>query len=122
MAKYEGQTNGNDKSGYGNMHGKIASPQGPCGYEVQPGGGPSEKGGETQGPFASYKESPSAMPIVGRDGLKANIQAGGSIVTPMDTSKSEMPGVRGSDGTGSVSGGKAKISTPWSGPWGDMVG
>lgn len=121
MANYEGQVDGNDRPGYGNKHGAIASPQGPCGYDIQPGGGASVKGGETQGPFAQYKQSSSPLPIVGRDSLGANPTVQGGITTPMDTAPT-IPGVRGSDGTGPTSGNGAKISTPLGSPWGDSVG
>jgi hypothetical protein len=108
--------------GLGNRHGPIVGPLDPCGYDITPGGGPSQKGGEPKGPFGQYMQSASPLPIVGRDGLTADSQAGGSIVTPMDTAKSEMPGVRGSDGTGATGGGGAKISSPLGSPWGDSVG
>jgi hypothetical protein len=127
--KYEGQVDGNDHAGYGVMHGQIASPQGPCGYEVQPGGGASQKGGEPNGPFGSHKQSNSPLPIATRDSLGGNPQqgfgnvgSGGGISTPMDTSTA-MPGVTGnSSGTGPTSGGGAKISSPFVSPWGDSVG
>lgn len=107
--------------GLGNKHGQIGSPLDPCGYDITPGGGASKKGGETQGPFAQYQQSPSVLPIVGRDGLTANPSAGGGLVTPMDTAPT-IPGVRGGDGTGPTSGGGAKISSPFTSPFGDMVG
>lgn len=126
---YEGQEDMNDRSGYGVMHGKIASPQGPCGYDVQAGGGASQKGGEPNGPFGQHKQSNSDLPIVTRDSMGGapqqgfgNVGSSGGISTPMDTSKAEMPGVTGSSGTGATSGGGSKISTPFSSPWGDMVG
>lgn len=108
--------------GLGNQHGGgIVGPLEPCPYDITPGGGSSQKGGEPQGPFGKHMQSSSPLPIVGRDGLTANPSAGGSIVTPMDTATT-VPGVRGSDGSGRTSGGGAKISSPWVGPWGDMVG
>ena len=116
--------------GLGNKHGQIGSPLQPCPYSIEAGGGKSIKGGEPNGPFGKYLESPSALPIVGRDGLTANMPEGfantggntGRIQTPMDNPTSAMPGVTGSDGTGPTSGGGAKISSPFSSPWGDMVG
>lgn len=126
---YPGMVDQNDKSGYGEKHGSIASPQGPCGYEISQGGGMGQKGGEPSGPFGSHKQTGSMLPITTRDGMQGapqggfgSVGSGGGISTPMDTSKSEMPGVTGSSGTGPVSGGGAKISSPWVGPWGDMVG
>lgn len=107
--------------GLGNKHGQIGSPLDPCGYDIQPGGGSSKKGGEPNGPFGQHMQSQSVLPIVGRDSLGANNQAGGGIVTPMDTAAT-IPGVRGSDGSGKTSGGGAKISSPLGSPWGDMVG
>lgn len=122
MANYDGQVDANDKPGYGNKHGQIASPQGPCGYDIQPGGGRSQKGGEPDGPFGSHKQSSSVMPIVTRDSLGADPASRGGITTPMDTAPT-LTGVSGkSDGTGPVSGGGAKISTPLGSPWGDSVG
>jgi len=119
---YDGQVDSNDRAGYGNMHGKIASPQGPCGYDVEPGGGKSKKGGEPNGPFGQHLQSNSPLPIVGRDGMSANPTIQGGISTPMDTSNA-MPGVTGnSSGTGPTGGGGAKISSPFVSPWGDMVG
>jgi len=114
--------------GTGNMHGKIASPLQVCPYDVTAGGGKSMKGGEPSGPFGQYLQSPSDLPIVGRDGMEANIQEGfgnvggsvGNIQTPMDNPTSALPGVTGSDGTGPTGGGK--ISSPFSSPWGDSVG
>lgn len=128
---YEGMVDNNDKSGYGNKHGSIASPQGPCGYEVQAGSGPSQKGGEPSGSFGQHMQTPgTALPIVGRDGMQGAPQGGfgevgrgGGISTPMDTSTSAMPGVSSSSGTGPTTGGGAKISTPWgTGPFGEMAG
>lgn len=128
MAKYEGQVDANDRGGYGNKHGQIASPQGPCGYEITPGGGGSQKGGEPKGPFGQHMQSSSVLPIVGRDSMSkspqegfGNLGSGGGIVTPMDTSTT-LPGVRGSDGSGPTSGNGAKISSPFNSPWGDSVG
>lgn len=116
--------------GLGNKHGQIASPQDPCPYSVEAGGGKSQKGGEPQGPFGQHLQSSSALPIVGRDGMQANMPEGylnlggatGRVMTPMDNPTSAMPGVSGSDGTGPTSGGGAKISSPFNSPWGDMVG
>jgi hypothetical protein len=108
--------------GLGNQHGGgIVGPLEPCPYEISPGGGASQKGGERNGPFGGHMQSPSPIPIVARDSMTGNPSAGGGLVTPMDTAPT-IPGVRGGDGTGPVSGGGAKISSPWSGPWGDMVG
>lgn len=107
--------------GLGNKHGEIGSPLDPCPYTITPGGGASQKGGEPDGPFGQHMQSPSVLPIVGRDSLKADSNAGGSIVTPMDTATT-MPGVTGSSGTGASGGGGAKISSPLGSPWGDSVG
>src|SRR5262245_41185029 len=114
--------------GLGTKHGPIGSPQEPCGYDITPGGGPSQKGGEPNGPFGQHMQSQSVLPIVGRDGLQGgpqegfgNLGSGGGISTPMDTSTA-MPGVSGqSSGSGPTSGGGAKISSPFSSPWGDSV-
>lgn len=128
--KYLGQTDNNDGPGFGPMHGKIATPQGPCKYSIEPGGGASQKGGEPNGPFGQYMQSPSDLPIATRDSLSGAPQQGfgnlggsqGKIQTPMDTSTA-MPGVSGqSSGSGPVSGGGAKISSPFSSPFGDKVG
>lgn len=116
--------------GMGTMHGQIASPLDPCGYDISPSGGGGVKGGEPSGPFGQYQQSSSVLPITVRDSLPGAPQEGfanlggaqGRFMTPMDNSKSAMPGVRGSDGTGAISGGEAKISSPWVGPWGDSVG
>ena len=113
-------TDGDDVTGYGVKHGQIASPQGPCKYDITPGGGASKKGGEPDGPFGQYMQSPSVLPIVGRDSLGANPTTQGGITTPMDTAPT-LPGVSGkSDGTGPTGG--AKISSPLGSPWGDSVG
>jgi len=127
--KYLGQTDLNDGPGYGPMHGQIATPQGPCKYSIEPNGGKSVKGGEPMGPFGSHKETPNQMMGVSRDSMGGapqqgfgNVGSGGGISTPMDTSAT-MPGVTGqSSGTGPTSGGGAKISSPFSSPWGDSVG
>lgn len=108
--------------GTGTMHGKIASPQDPCGYELSANTTKSELGGEPVAPFGSYKESPNLMMGVSRDSMTANITVQGGISTPMDTSKAAMPGITGSDGTGATSGGEAKISSPFVSPFGDKVG
>jgi hypothetical protein len=92
-------------------HGEIQSPQGPCGYDAQPNGGPSLKGGDPTGRWAEHKETPNLMMGVARDGLKSSPDATGEIVTPMSTAKSEMPGLTGSSGTGPT--GEGRISTPW---------
>lgn len=106
--------------GLGTKHGGIASPQGPCGYDITPNGGGSQKGGEPMGPFGSHKESPNEMMGVARDSMTGNPSSQGGFVTPMDTSNSAMPGITGqSSGTGPNNGG---ISSPWSGPFGDKVG
>lgn len=113
-------TDGDDVIGTGAMHGKISTPQGPCAYSVEPNGGRSLKRGEPNGPFGSHLETPNQMMGVARDSMSANQSTQGGIATPMDTSKSEMPGVRGSSGYGQAGGGK--IVGPFVSPWGDSVG
>jgi hypothetical protein len=115
--------------GLGNKIGEIGSPQETPPYSIKADDGMSQKGGEPNGPFGQHMQSQSILPIVGRDSMNdspqqgfGNTGSGGGISTPMDTSKSEMPGVTGSSGTGATSGGGAKISTPFTSPWGDMVG
>lgn len=108
--------------GLGNAHGPIGSPLEPCPYDAQPNGGPSIKGGDPDGPFGKFKETPNLMEGVARDGLKASPTATGAIETPMSTSSAAMPGLTGSAGTGSTSGGGAKISSPFVSPWGDSAG
>lgn len=118
---------GSGGPGLGTMHGKIGSPQEPCGYEITPNGGGSQKGGEPNGPFGSHKETPNEMMGVARDSMSGapqqgfgNLGSGGGISTPMDTSTA-MPGLSGqSSGTGPTGG--AKISSPWAGPFGESVG
>lgn len=112
--------------GLGNMHGKIGSPLDPVNNEIQPNGGNSQKGGESNGPFGAYKETPNLMMGVSRDSLGGapqqgfgNLGSGGGISTPMDTS-TFMPGVRGSDGSGPA--GSGKIASPLGSPWGETVG
>lgn len=115
--------------GLGNDHGGgIKGPLEICPYEVTPGGGASQKGGEPNGPFGQYMQSSSLLPITTRDSLAGAPQQGfanlggsqGKVVTPMDTSTT-LPGVSGqSSGSGPSGGGK--ISTPFSSPWGDSVG
>ncbi len=105
-------SNGTGQPGLGNKHGEIASPQGPCGYEATPNGGPSQKGGDQTGRWGEHPETSNIMMTVARDGLAASPTASGSIVTPMSTAKSEMPGLKGSDGTGPK--GQGGISSPWS--------
>lgn len=102
------------------MHGQIASPLEPCGYEITANGGASQKGGEPNGPFGQHMETPNSMMGVGRDSMTGNLGVSGEISTPMDTAKAAMPGVTGSSGTGQT--GDGKISTPWSGPFGQSVG
>lgn len=109
--------------GLGAKNGDITGPWDPSPFgQRSPNEGKSQKGGEPMGPFARFKESQCDMMIVTRDSMSAIPTIQGGISTPMDTARSEMPGVRGSDGTGPVSGGGAKISSPWDGPFGDMVG
>lgn len=113
--------------GLGTMHGQIGSPQDPCPYDITAAGGKGQKGGEPDGPFGQYMQSPSPLPITTRDSLAGapqqgfgNVGSGGGIDTPMDTS-TFMPGVSGkSSGTGPSGG--AKISSPFNSPWGDSVG
>lgn len=109
--------------GLGAKNGDITGPwdPSPFGY-VAPNDGPSTKGGEPMGPFGSYMESTNPIMVVGRDGLTAQPTVQGGISTPMDTSRSEMPGVRSSDGTGPNKGGGSKFSSPWTGPFGDTAG
>jgi hypothetical protein len=115
--------------GLGNKIGQIGSPQENPPYSIEPGGGASQKRGEPNGPFGQYMQSNSVMPIVTRDSMGGspqqgfgNVGSGGKIDTPMDTSTA-MPGVTGNGGgTGPTSGGGAKISSPFSSPWGDKVG
>lgn len=113
----------------GHMHGQIGSPLEQCPYTLEANGGGAQKGGEKMGPFGQYMETPNQMMGVARDSMQGapqggfgSVGSGGGISTPMDTSDSAMPGVRGSDGFGNASGGGAKITGPWSGPWGEMVG
>jgi hypothetical protein len=110
--------------GLGNMHGQIGSPQDPCPYSIEPGGGGGQKGGEPNGPFGQYNQSPSPLPITTRDSLAGAPQQGfgnlggsqGRISTPMDTAPT-IPGVSGqSSGSGPT--GDGKISTPMTTPWG----
>ena len=110
--------------GLGNMHGQIGSPQEQCPYEITPGGGASQKGGEPNGPFGQHMQSSSPLPITTRDSLAGAPQQGfgnlggsqGKVSTPMDTAPT-LPGVTGqSSGTGST--GDGKISTPMTTPWG----
>lgn len=116
--------------GLGNRHGEIGSPLDDCGYSISPSDGNGTKGGEPSGPFGQFQQSTSVLPITVRDSLPGAPQEGfanlggsqGRFQTPMDNPSSAMPGVRGSDGTGPVSGGGAKISSPFNSPWGDMVG
>lgn len=114
--------------GLGNMHGQIGSPQEPCPYEITPGGGGGQKGGERSGPFGSYTQSSSPLPVTTRDSLAGAPQQGfanlggsqGRVSTPMDTAPT-IPGVEGqSSGSGPTGGGK--ISSPFSSPWKDSVG
>lgn len=111
MPENQGAYGSGPGGGLGVKHGEIASPQGPCGYDAEPNGGKSLKGGDPTGRWAEHKETPNMMMGVSRDGLAANPSAGGDIITPMSTSKSEMPGLSGSSGTGPT--GAAKISSPW---------
>lgn len=106
--------------GLGTMHGPIGSPQDACPYSVEPNGGRSLKGGEPNGPFGSHKETPNQMMGVARDSMSAQPTIQGEISTPMDTSKSEMPGISGASGYGQSGGGK--IVGPFVSPWGDSVG
>lgn len=111
MPKDQGAYGSGPGGGLGTPHGKIMSPQGPCGYEADPNGGDSVKGGVDYPPFGSHKETQSIFGTVTFDGQKANQDATGDIVTPMSTSSAAMPGLSGSSGTGpKVEGG---ISTPW---------
>jgi hypothetical protein len=114
--------------GRGTKHGGIASPQGPCPYEITPGGGNGQQGGEPDGPFGSHKQSSSPLPITTRDSLAGAPQQGfanlggaqSRVKTPMDTAPT-IPGVTGqSSGSGPT--GAGKISTPFTSPWGETVG
>lgn len=114
--------------GLGNKIGQIGSPLEDPGYTLTANGGGSQKGGDPYGEFGKYMETPNEMMGVARDSLSAspkqgfgNLGEGGGITTPMDTSTA-MPGISGSDGYGPTTGGGAKIATPWSGPFGEMVG
>lgn len=119
--KHEDFANGaGPGGGLGTKHGEIGSPLEPCPYTVDPGSGPSQKGGEPQGPFGAHKQSPSILPIVGRDGMGANVGAGGRIDSPMDNPASALPGVTGASGTGPT--GAGKISSPFSSPWKESAG
>jgi hypothetical protein len=102
---------GRGDAGLGHKHGQIGSPQSPCGYNAEPNGGPSQKGGDQTGRWGEWPETQNEMMGVARDGLAANPTASGDIVTPMSSSKSEMPGLKGSSGTGPT--GAGKISSPW---------
>jgi hypothetical protein len=114
--------------GTGNMHGQIASPLQLCKHDITANSGSGQKGGEPNGPFGSYSQSSSPLPITTRDSLPGAPQQGfgnlggaqARVVTPMDTAPT-LPGVTGqSSGTGSTGGGK--ISSPFSSPWGESVG
>jgi hypothetical protein len=113
--------------GLGNKIGEIGSPLNNPPYSIEPSGGGGQKGGEPNGPFGQYTQSNSPLPITTRDSLGGapqqgfgNVGSGGGIQTPMDNPSAAMPGVTGSSGTGPTGGGK--ISSPFSGPWGDSVG
>lgn len=108
--------------GLGNKHGQIGSPLDPCPYSIEPNGGNSDKGGEKVYRFGEFTETQNEMMGVNRDSLQGNLSAQGGIETPMDESNSMMPGLTGSSGYGSISGGGAKIASPFVSPWGDKIG
>lgn len=103
-----GQTDNTDKAGLGEKHGSIASPQGPCGYEVTVGSGTGQKGGEPGYPTQTGSE----FPITTRDGFQANAGSGGAIESSMNQAGGIS--VSGSMGTGSQVGGG--ISSPFVDP------
>src|SRR5262245_30666135 len=115
--------------GLGNMHGPIGSPMDPGAWHITPDEGMGQKVGEPNGSFGQHMQSKCLLPITTRDSLGgapqqgfANLGSGGKLDTPMDTS-TYMPGVTGeSSGSGPISGGGAKISSPFTSPFGAMVG
>lgn len=111
-------------------HGQLASPQGPCGYEVPArGAGTQNEGGiNSQGTIGQYRETPnSSVEMAGR--VTGNLPTQGKLPageqrlsTPMDASQNGTSiGATGqASGTGPT--GAGKISSPWAGPFGDVAG
>lgn len=77
------------------MEDKFFSPM--QGIKSFPTSGGSGQGGDPTGPFASYRQSGSELPIVTRDTMPTPAQGTtGALVTPMDQTPSL--GVSGSGG------------------------
>lgn len=103
-----GATDNNDKSGLGEKHGSIASPQGPCGYEVNASSGAGQKGGEPGYPQAT----PSELPVTTRAAVQGNASSQGAIESSMN--QAGRFAVSGASGTGPKVGGG--ISSPFVDP------
>ena len=106
--------------GLGTMHGQIGSPQDPCPYSISASDTTGETGGYSDGSFSGSTESSGQIMSTTLYNQKFSLNETGKVVTPMDTDNS-IPGVRGGDGYGSVSGGGAKVASPFSSPWGDSI-
>lgn len=114
-----------------NNHGKVASPQGPCNYDIPASGAATtggDTGGEPKGKVGAHKQTPgTTVTVKTYDGLQpgpGTMPSGEQrLATPMDASLNGTSiGAPGnSSGTGPSGGGK--ISSPWgSGPFGDSAG
>jgi hypothetical protein len=112
-------------------HGKIASPQGPCGHELPSNGASTNggtDGGEPKGKVGAYKQTPGTVITMktydGTQPSPGTMPSGEQkLATPMDASLNGTSiGTPGNaSGTGAT--GKGKISTPWgSGPFGESAG
>jgi len=113
------RSDGQDQSGSGQKHGSIASPAGPCGYEITPNGGDDRTGGEDVSPFAQWRETPNTIMGVTKEEASYGTpstawKANGVFSTPLDNTTSI-----GASGKASGSGPKdgAGISSPFTPPW-----
>ena len=95
------------------MHGPIGSPFNSCKNDVSAGSGDGQKGGSDLSPFSQWKQASSELPIT----VAANIAYSGTgqLVTPMDEPGAGIPGVTGSQGTGTKNDGG--FGTPYVAPW-----
>lgn len=110
-------------------HGQIASPLQPCGYEIPSRGASSQAGavygGESKGKVGAHMQTPGTKVQMesysGQAPSPGTMPAGERrLATPMDATllgiNTGTPG--NASGTGAQ--GSGKISSPWSGPFGDI--
>jgi hypothetical protein len=117
MKSANGMDDMHDTAGCGNDHGAgIKSPLQPCGYDIRGGQSDNQMVGDMASPGPSSGPMP---PTQFGPSIERTKKGGPPLDTPMNGTTS-IGATGNASGTGPQSGGGAKISSPWAGPFGDL--